>query len=675
VIRSYRPDLDGLRTVAVYLVLLFHAGLSWFVGGFIGVDLFFCLSGFLVTSVLMAELQDSGSLRVGRFYSRRVRRLLPAAVVVVVAVSLAFTLLWTVVRRASLVGDAASALLYYANIHFIAASGDYFATDVDKSPFLHFWSLSIEEQFYAFFPLLLLLLYRVRPGRRKPVMLGALSALLVLSLADQLFFAARNVDRAYYGTDTRLYQLLAGALLTTLLALTARRLRPSYAHAIAVVGLVGVLVVASGLVDLDPSWRGIGATVTALMVLGGLAQSAGSALSRLLSVKPMVYLGKISYGTYLWHWPVIIALRTALHTDAVTIAVLSFVLATGLAALSYELLELPIRRTPRLDRFTWPVVLSGLTASAVVAATLVPHVLQEPRRPALAGATEASGTALSADPALKHALAARPPHLDYEALSKGAGFHQYCSASDVSQCHVVQGEPGPTVLLVGDSQAETMAPVFERLAREHHVNLDLDVVAGCPWQEELTNDRGSDSTTAACTRARVGWYDDALPQLHPDVVVLLGRPRDDPAEWGSQVTRRDGKDQPLPQAVWESTRDTLAKVVKVAPAVVVQRLIMAETFSPADCLAAARTVGECVVTAQKSASRTDGYVTALSAMDDRVHPLDLNPIFCPTAPVCSPIQHRQLVWKDDHHYTVGYAMAVRERIWAALEATGTLRGG
>src|SRR4249919_3105856 len=119
VISGYRPDFDGLRTVDVYLVLFFHAGLVWFTGGFIGVDLFFCLSGFLVSSVLIGELQKTGSLRLGRFYSRRVRRLLPAAVVVVVATSLMATLLWSVVRRAPLVGDAVSALLYYSNFHFM----------------------------------------------------------------------------------------------------------------------------------------------------------------------------------------------------------------------------------------------------------------------------------------------------------------------------------------------------------------------------------------------------------------------------------------------------------------------------------------------------------------------------------------------------------------------------
>jgi peptidoglycan/LPS O-acetylase OafA/YrhL len=363
-ITGHRSDLDGLRTVAVYLVLMFHAGLSWFAGGYVGVDMFFCLSGFLVTSVLMTELQTTGSLRVGRFYSRRVRRLLPAAVVVVIATCLTFMLLWSVVRRASIVGDAVSALLYYANFHFLSATGDYFATDIDKSPFLHFWSLSIEEQFYAFFPVLLLLLYRFGRSRRRYVVLGGLGFLMVVSLADQIWFASRNVDRAYYGTDTRLYQLLAGALLTGVFAFTSRRMRRGHAHLLAVAGIVGVVVVATGVVDLSPSWRGIGATAGSILLLGGLAQAEGSPLSRLLALKPMAYLGRISYGTYLWHWPVIVALKTVLDAGPLPIALLAFAIASGLAALSAELLELPIRRTPRLDPVTWPVVVAGLAASA-----------------------------------------------------------------------------------------------------------------------------------------------------------------------------------------------------------------------------------------------------------------------------------------------------------------------
>lgn len=141
---SHHPALDGLRSIAVYMVLLFHAGLGWLGGGFIGVDLFFVLSGFLVSTVILTEIADTGRLQIGRFYARRVRRLLPAALVVIIVTSLTFLLVTPVVRRLPLVADAQSSLLYVANWHFLGRSTDYFATDVAESPFLHFWSLAIE---------------------------------------------------------------------------------------------------------------------------------------------------------------------------------------------------------------------------------------------------------------------------------------------------------------------------------------------------------------------------------------------------------------------------------------------------------------------------------------------------------------------------------------------------
>jgi hypothetical protein len=407
-----------------------------------------------------------------------------------------------------------------------------------------------------------------------------------------------------------------------------------------------------------------------ILVLAGLAQAEGSPLSRLLATRPMAYLGRISYGTYLWHWPVIVALRSVMDSGPLSTALLAFGVATGLAALSAELVELPIRRAPSLDRLSWPVVLAGLGVSALVATTLVPNVLERDRRPVVA-ATSYDGTDLAGNAVLARALAAKVPSIDFASLARATGSNQYCSADDIDACHSVRGS-GPTVLLVGDSQAQTFVPVFRDLAKDHDFNLDLNVLAGCPWQEGLSNDRQAADTATACAGARVGWYDEALPRLHPDVVVLLARPRDDPDEWGRIAVRRDCKKEPLGKAVLESTRSTLAKITKVAPVVVVQRLIMPETFEPADCLASAARVGQCVVTASSKPSSSDGYVTTLAAEDPRVHTLDLNPIFCPTAPVCSPIRQRTLVWRDDHHYTVRYAAAMRQKVWASLTRTGLL---
>ena len=307
VITGYRSDLDGLRTVAVYLVLLFHAGLGWFAGGFIGVDVFFCLSGFLVSSLLIGELQESGSLRLGRFYSRRIRRLLPAAVVVVVATGLVFTLLWSVVRRASLVADAVSALLYYANLHFMVASGDYFAANVDKSPFLHFWSLSIEEQFYAFFPVLLVLLFRVRGARGARWSSGSCAAMLVVSLADPGLLRPERPEPGLLRHRHAPLPAAGGSALLTApgpdhLRLPARR--PSRSRWSAWPGSCS-WAVGCGTWARRPRHR---ATVATVLLLGGLAQARARPAVPVLATRPMAYLGRISYGTYLWHWPVILAL-------------------------------------------------------------------------------------------------------------------------------------------------------------------------------------------------------------------------------------------------------------------------------------------------------------------------------------------------------------------------------
>ena len=665
---KYRPDLDGLRTIAVYLVLLFHAGLGWAGGGFIGVDLFFVLSGFLVTSVILGEIESTGRLRVSNFYSRRVRRLLPAALVVVTATSVAFTILWSVARRLAIVGDAQSALLYYANWHFLGQAGDYFASDIDKSPFLHFWSLSIEEQFYFVFPVLLLLLSRT--GRR--VMFGVLAALFALSLASQVYWGRIDTNHAYYGTDARLYQLLAGAMLSVALRTWRPRLRGRAAGTLAITGLVGLLVLGSGQIGVSPSYLGIGAMVVSVLLIGGLTLAEDGLLARLLGRPVPVFLGRISYGTYLWHWPVIVALTTLFSTSPLVIATFAFGISTGLAALSYEVLEMPIRKAKVLNGLRWQTAVVGVGASALVAATLVPAVLHLDRKPALA-----SASAAPAVEKLSGAAGAKPVpgDIDWEKVNGDVGGQGWCTADDPSACTVVKGH-GPHILFIGDSQAQMLVPMFEKLAKEHDLTLSLDVLAGCPWQEGLSNGKQSPDGAKNCASARVGWYDKVLPKLHPDVVVLLDRPRDDPKEWSSLVARRDGRKQPLDEAVYETTRDTLKKISAVVPrTLVVQRLVMPETFDPTDCLSSMNRIGQCAVPVPDEPSPSDGYFAALAAQTSSITPVNLNDAFCPTAPVCLPVVGNEVVWRDDHHYTASYAVSRREAVWRLLTATGALGAG
>ncbi len=219
---TYRPALDGVRSVAVYVVVLFHAGLSGVDGGFLGVDLFFVLSGFLVSSILLHEFEETGRVRLWRFYARRVRRLLPAALVVVTVTAAVFVLMVSSVGRAPMVGDAQASLMYVANWRFLSQENDYFGAEIDRSPYLHFWSLSIEEQFYVVFPLVLLALVALA-RRWRPALSIGVGVLFSASLFAQLVWVTRDANHAYYGTDARAYQLMAGVLAALALrALTGR---------------------------------------------------------------------------------------------------------------------------------------------------------------------------------------------------------------------------------------------------------------------------------------------------------------------------------------------------------------------------------------------------------------------------------------------------------------------
>ncbi len=335
---TYRPELDGLRSVAVYLVVLFHCGVGPFDGGFVGVDLFFVLSGFLVSHVIWAEVDKHGSFRLGWFYARRVRRLLPAAVVVIVATAALQLLVASAPQRAGMLRDGQAALVYLSNWQFIADSRDYFAADeASASPFLHYWSLSIEEQFYVVLPLALLLLLRLR--RHAVVVLLVLAAVVAGSVALQVWHAASDPTYAYYATGTRVYQLAAGVLLASITRLVT--IPSGLGRVLSVVGLAGVVVVGSAVVDVTASTSGLLATVASLAVIAGLFAAPTGEAARVLALRVPRYLGQVSYGTYLWHWPIILILRQLFDVGPLVLLALAAPVATGLAALSYEIFERP----------------------------------------------------------------------------------------------------------------------------------------------------------------------------------------------------------------------------------------------------------------------------------------------------------------------------------------------
>jgi peptidoglycan/LPS O-acetylase OafA/YrhL len=669
---TYRPALDGLRTLAVYLVVLFHVGVPGVVGGFVGVDLFFVLSGFLVSTILLEELEKTGRLDLAHFYDRRVRRLLPAALLLVVAaVGVALVVLSTV-RRAPLVGDAQAALLYVANWRFLSQKNDYFgAGDVDSSLFLHFWSLSIEEQFYVVFPLLLIGLWRLE-RRRSGMLVGVLGLLFAGSLAAQVLWARVDVNHAYYGTEARLYQLMAGALLA-LAFRRVRRLRPTRAAttAVAFASLAALVLTATSVVDVSASQRGLLATVFGVGLVATLAGERGGPVLRLFSLSPLVYLGKISYGTYLWHWPVVVLLHELVRPPVVVRTVLVVGMSTMFAAASFHMLERPIR-APRLRPFyRVPAVVVGLAVSVVTALLVIPPVLQNDRKPDLVvSASSVTGSGQQG--------AGRPvPDIDFVAVRNNHGAEpRRCTAESVEDCAIVTGHPGPHVVLVGDSYGQMFAPTLKALAEEHGFNLSASIISGCPWLRGVVKSASTADQKVRCAEARESLFTEQLAAMDADVVVLIQRSRDDGV--GASMTRPPGDnrpDKPLTTLLAESAQRTFRGLEDLG----VRTLVVHGVWSPApsigdplDCLAKARRTEQCRTAIMPLNGVLDALYRTEAARNPAVADLDLNPIACPSAPICEPVFKGVPVWRDRLHYTPRVLLAHRDEIWREIKRTGVL---
>jgi peptidoglycan/LPS O-acetylase OafA/YrhL len=355
---GYRPGLDGIRAVAVLAVMLFHAGVSWIPGGFLGVDLFFVLSGFLITTLLLEEWAISGTIRLGPFWGRRARRLFPALALVLGAIAVYGVTLAPVTTRAGLRWDGLASLFYVANWRFILGHESYFAAFAAPSPLRHLWSLAVEEQWYLVWPptlaLILAATRRLSTRRTLEVILGLLVGLTVLSAAqmlrlDVITSGAADSARSYYGTDTHIQVLLVGAVLAVgRLRWPPRRtaIQRRWRRA----GVVGAALCVAMFLTVAGSarwmYRGgftLFAVAGALVVATAVIPRSG-ALGRALRLRPLRAVGRISYGLYLWHWPVDVCLNpTRVHLGAGALLLLRTGVTGVIAVASYYCVELPIR--------------------------------------------------------------------------------------------------------------------------------------------------------------------------------------------------------------------------------------------------------------------------------------------------------------------------------------------
>lgn len=506
---SRNGALDGLRGLAVIAVMAYHVVPDPFTGGWLGVDLFFVLSGFLICSMLLREHERTGSIDYLRFLRRRARRLLPGLALMLVAILGAAMVFATAGRRHTVAIDAISSALQVSNWRLILAQESYFARVGAPSPIRHTWSLGVQEQFYVLFPLVLLLLFAVLRGYRAMIRAFALLAVLSLGLMIWLYDPGTDPSRVYFGTGTRLFELLVGVIGAIVLHRRAKRAlrrpragcprgwRRSTEETFGWLGLGALALLAVWMFTVDEfsPWLFLGGIAVidlmAMLVITAATSPFPNVMTRLLAIKPLMKAGDMSYSLYLWHWPVIVYL-VPIMADSSELArqVAAVVVTIAVSFVSYTFVENPIHRrglrglAPRRPRL-------GVGLAAVSAPAVLVGAVTLASTPALASATSVVVN-----------LPADPHH--------GTPLDQL--PADV---------PRHEVVLVG---ASTAVGLGARSRTEDTPDIDVDVVAslGCdPYVREKVIGSARPPESAECVGFRARWPKVTEAADAPTVVFFL----------------------------------------------------------------------------------------------------------------------------------------------------------
>ncbi len=505
---QFRPDIEGLRAVAILTVVLYHAGVPGLRGGFVGVDVFFVVSGFLITGLLVREVARTGTVGLASFYAARARRLLPAAAVVLVATSVAAAVLLPPLQARNVLGDTVAAALYLGNYRFAIEGTDYLA-DTAPSPLQHYWSLGVEEQFYLVWPALILgvawwLRRRSAGGGRGTASLPYFVVLAVLaggSLALCVLWTRTLPAWAFFSLPTRAWELAIGGLV----ALTAtqwRRLPPVCAAVVGWGGLALILATCNQIGAATP-YPGTAALLPVLgtaLVIGAGCATPDLGVGRLLSKPVLRAIGRVSYSWYLWHWPALLLAPVLIGADLSLAGRLAMVvMSLGLAILTLHLVENPARFAAALRSSTWRSLAVGATATGIaVCAGLALLAI----RPVPTGTGAAVPAAAIVDPPtpraptpseqLRDAVAqsvhphAVPSNLTprLDDITKPDMFVNGCVLSwdDVVQPECASGVPDSTttVALIGDSHAAMWQPALEPVSRQQGWRLEIMSKVTCP---------------------------------------------------------------------------------------------------------------------------------------------------------------------------------------------------
>lgn len=657
--RGFRADIQGLRALAVLMVVAYHSAPAIIPGGYIGVDVFFVISGFLITSHLLERLQADGKISLARFYARRAVRILPAAFTVLVLTVIAAFIWVPPVQHKDVLIWAGATAVYIPNVFAWLVRTDYLA-ETAPSVFQQFWSLGIEEQFYLLWPVLLFLGWRWL-ARSNRALLILVCIFVVASFTACLVVMESSQPQAFFSLSTRGWELGVGGVVAFLLK--AGPARPSQLRSglFAWTGLV-VLALAALTYDIQTPYPGAPAAVpviaTALLLLDA---TGAQGPARLLSIRPLQFIGLISYSVYLVHWPLLVIPQAAVghaHPLPLWTSLSLAVLAIPVAYLLYRFVENPIRRAGLLARMQPKRILlaaAGTSVLIVITTSIAVPLVQA--RPLDAGRTSPTavltpfptGTAYvpsNLTPTLREGADDLPRVMDNDCDSLSVDV-------DISNCRVTKNGKAPVVALFGDSHAAQWYPALRRLAGEGLIQLEPNVKSDCPSvdfpaQREPTFE-------VQCRE----WRADVIERLRteqPDIILLAnyaGNYLD-----STDATSVDGWAKGLDKTLDVLSEHSLVGVIADVPDL---------GESPAICLSThLHDAGFCAVPRLKALDATVAGAEKKSAASADASYLDLTDYLCgPSA--CPPIIGNMLTHRDGNHLTATFAAALAQPFMQELQ--------
>jgi len=693
----FRRDIEGLRALAVCFVVLFHAKFLGFTGGFVGVDVFFVVSGFLITTLLISEHSSVGKISLKNFYARRARRLLPASALVIAFTALASRIWLEPLRLRNIGADAFASGGFFSNILFGIRSTDYLQAGQPPSPFQHFWSLSVEEQFYIVWPaLLILLLWKSRDQHLRAIV--AIGSLSVLSLSLSIWQTSHSQPWAFFGLHTRAWELGIGALVA-LCWKYIERLPHIFRATIGWFGLSAIII--SGLsITEKMAFPGklalLPVSATALVLMAGQHTRWGPQC--VLSLKPLQWIGARSYSIYLWHWPMLVIaeshanryLRVGERLSVIALAVIA-------ASLSHHYIENPVRHSvalqakPRLTLMTggaliltslgvglllWtspvvlstdviaqaPVAITTTTTAQVVSpksTTTIVSTIPDGPPPSIVNATtpiEAVITGAFTDavpanlqPSLRGATGDKPEIYDN-------GCHVGLTQVEPKICVYGDVASDFTVALYGDSHAAQWFPALNQIAIDHQWRLVILTKMGCTTIDLITANSLVGPTYPGCRPWREKVIERFIAENVRVVLMTNSNRLTDPAT-----------NQPFTDAIVKAGYATLLPILQNMG---IKPIVITDTPYPGTdvpiCLSKAiKNVGSCAVSRDKGIRANRQQTSIDVAVENGAQYLDISNWVC-SLDTCPVITGNILMYRDSHHLTTTYVQFLTPLIEEAI---------